>query len=179
MKFARSLSALVALGLAGCASLPSPTETDGGMLAFPMHPDNNTGQPYSFYYSFGVFEQGTDQEVMDVDVRMSAGDYVDTYGPLPEGDYYLGTFQTKVKREDNMRYQFDDRTFSINVPFSIEEDTVTVLDKMMWVQIRTARDTKGFTTSRDLADLTPEVKEEALAELETKNEELGWSIKVQ
>ncbi|MEX1213670.1 hypothetical protein [Saccharospirillum sp.] len=176
MTLVRSLSATIALGIAGCASLPSPTETSGGILAFPMHPDNNTGQPYSFHYGFKVFEQETDLEVMEIDVRMSSGDFVDTYGPLPAGDYYLGTFQTKVDRQDNVRYNFNDSIVPIDIPFNIKEDTLTVLDTMMWVQIRAS--TSGWTTNRDLIALSPAVEAEALKELEGKNEGLGWAIQV-
>ncbi len=179
MTFVRSLSVIVALGVAGCASLPSPTETNGGILAFPMHPDNNTGRPYSYHYGFKIFEEDTDLEVMEIDVRMSSGDYVDTYGPLPEGDYYLGTFQTKVDRKDNVRYNFDDSIVPIDIPFNIQEDTITVLDTMMWVKIRARADTKGWTTSRDLVNLSPDVEAEALKELESKNEGLGWAIQLQ
>jgi len=180
MKSVHSLTTLAAAAiLTGCASMPAPSETEGGLLAFPMHPDNNTGQPYSFYYSFNVYEKDTDIEVTTIDVKMSSGDYVDTYGPLPEGDYYLGTFQTQVNRSDNVRYTFDSKPYPINIPFSIEEDTVTLLNAMMWVQIRVADDTKGWTTSRDIVALTDAVKDEALAELESKNQDLGWSITVQ
>ena len=176
MPFVRSLTAIVALGLAGCASLPSPTETSGGMLAFPMHPDNNTGQSFSFYYGFKIFEKASEREVTEVDVRMASGDYVDTYGPLPEGDYYIGTFQTKVNQQDNVRFTFDDTIYPIEIPFTIEEDTVTVLDAMMWVQIRSTTD--GWVTTRELANLTPEVEAEALKELESQNEGLGWAIQL-
>ena len=176
MSFVRYLSIIVTLGLAGCASLPSPTETTGGMLAFPMYPDNNTGQSFSFYYGFKIFEKESELEVMEIDVRMASGDYVDTYGPLPEGEYYIGTFQTKVDQQDNVRFTYDDTIYPMELPFNIEEDTVTVLDAMMWVQIR--RTTDGSITSRELAGLTPDVEAEALKELESQNEGLGWAIQI-
>lgn len=175
--FLRSIAIATLLALAGCASLPVPTETEGGMVAFPVEPINKAGGPFYYFTVFKVFEKGTDKQVDLFQVKPSAGVNVRTFGPLPAGDYYLGEMTTRVTDTPTMRFSYKPRPRTISIPFTVEEDTITMLPKKYWVFKRPGEE-GGSSTSTEVLDLTDDVKALALEALNKQDKDSAWQIKL-
>ncbi|WP_157954251.1 hypothetical protein [Saccharospirillum mangrovi] len=161
------------LMLSGCASLPSPTETNGGMLAFPM--EVRGAGTFYYVYEFAVFEHDTDVEVDRIQLNPASGVHVRTFGPYEPGAYYLGVQTTRVKASPNMKFQYKPNPQEIYVPFAIQEDTITVLNSKLVVHKR-PRSGGGFTTSNRRRALTPDIQAEVLAELQEQDKAGLWQI---
>ncbi|GGX65441.1 hypothetical protein [Saccharospirillum salsuginis] len=178
MKISHSLAALVAVALTGCASLPSPSETDGGMLAFPMETKNETSLPFYYVYEYTLYDRDTDAEVDRIQLNPASGVDVRSFGPYPEGDYYLGMQTTRVKESAQVRFSYKPSPREVYIPFSIAEDTITVLNQQMWV-FNESMGAREFRTSNELRDLSSETKEEALASLAKDDESGSWDIRIE
>lgn len=175
--FLRSIAIAAFLALVGCASLPVPTETDGGLVAFPVEPVNQAGGPFYYFTVFKVFEKGTDKQVDLFQVKPSNGVNVRTFGPLPAGDYYLGEMTTRVTDTPTKRFSYKPSPRAISLPFTVEEDTITMLPTKYWVFKRPGEE-GGFSTSIEVLDLTDDVKALALEALEKQNKDTAWQIKL-
>lgn len=159
--------------LTGCTSLPSPSETSGGMLAFPM--EVRGAGTFYYVYEFAVFEHDTDIEVDRIQLSPANGVYVRAFGPFEPGAYYLGVQTTRVKASPSMSFQYKPNPREIYIPFAIEEDTITVLNTKLVVHKR-PRSGGGFTTSNRRRALTEDIQAEAIAELREMDEAGLWQI---
>ena len=159
--------------LTGCTTLPSPTDTSGGLLAFPMQV-RGAGTFY-FVYEFAVFDQETETEVGRIQLNPANGVYVRTFGPYEPGTYYLGRQTTRVKADNSMKFNYKPNPRDIYIPFSIEEDTITILSTMLDVHKR-PQSGGGYTTSANRLALTPEIQAEAIAELREQDEAGLWQL---
>ena len=159
--------------LTGCTSLPSPNETDGGMLAFPMEV-HGVGTFY-YVYEFAVFEHDTDIEVDRIQLSPASGVYSRTFGPYEPGAYYLGVQTTRVKPSSSRSFNYKPNPREIYIPFAIEEDTISVLSNMLVVNKRPSGG-GGYTTSARRRELTPAIQEETLSELRAQDEAGLWQI---
>lgn len=178
MKFVHFLTAAVTVSLAGCASIPAPSETDGGMLAFPMETKNETSFPFYYVYEFTLYERETDAEMDRIQLNPAAGVNVRHFGPYPEGDYYLGKRTTRVKDSAQIRFTYKPSPQEVYIPFTIVEDTITVLNKQMWV-FNESMGAREFRTSNELRDLSPEIEKEALNALAEKDASGNWNIRIE
>lgn len=159
--------------LTGCASLPSPTETSGGMLAFPM--EVRGAGTFYYVYEFVVFDHETETEVDRIQVNPANGVHVRTFGPYEPGAYYLGRQTTRVKSANSMRFQYKPNPRDIYIPFAIEEDSITILAAKLDVHKR-PRSGGGFTTSARRRALTSDIQAEVITELRKQDEAGLWQI---
>lgn len=160
------------LTLTGCVSLPSPNETSGGLLAFPM--DVRGPGTFHFEPEFVVFNEQTDTEVDRIQVAPASSVNVRTFGPFAPGSYYLGVQTTRARPSRTVSLTYKPNPQKVYFPFEIEEDTITVLATELMVYKR--KTTQGYSTSFDTRDLTDEVKAAALADLGDQDSAGLWEI---
>jgi len=156
--------------LTGCTSLPSPSETSGGLLAVPM--DVRGPGTFYFEYEYAVFDADSETEIERIQVSPASGANVRTFGPFEPGSYYLGIQTTRAKSSSNVRLQYKPTPEEVYFPFEISEDTITVLATELMVYKR--RTSEGYSTSFGTRDLTDEVKAAALADLSDQDSAGLW-----
>lgn len=179
MRWTRPLSWFALLLLTGCANnFPVPDETEGGYLAFPMEIIDETKTPFHFVYSFKVFDRETNEEVDTFVMNPANGTYVRSFGPMPTGNYYLGEKTTYAKQSANVRLQFKPNPRTVYFPFTIHEDTISVLNQQLWVYKRFQEDGRGNTTSTQVVGLTSETRDNALEQLAQQDESGRWIIEI-
>lgn len=177
MKLIQWLAIAAATALAGCATLPAPSETQGGMLAFPLDIKNQTSFPIFYVFEYTIYDEDTNLEVDRIQINPAQGSDVSTYGPYPAGDYYIGMLTTRVKDSSKFSFSYKPTPREVRIDFSIEEDTVTLINQTQQVH-QYMTEGRKFRTANGLADLTDEVKEKALESLAKQDKENAWTIEV-
>lgn len=177
MKINIGLVALVSAVLAGCATLPSPSESDGGMLAFPIEAKNNTSYPYYYVYEYIVYDRQSNEQVDRIQMNPAAGIHVRTFGPFPEGDYYLGKTITRVKQSSQRSFSYKPNPKKMFIPFLIEEDTITVLNDHLAVNKRSTG-ARSTSTSDRISFMGSDLKEQVMLELSENDTDGAWKIRM-
>ena len=171
----KRLAVVLLLGLvtlSGCASFPSPADTSGGLLAFPMQVSSDSGGQFYYTYEFRVFRTGEEGVVDRIVIDPTLNKRVDTFGPYPAGDYYLGVQTTWPKHTQTMKYSYNPTPRRVFYAFTIEEDTITVLNNQ--INVHKNRDR---TTSSHVVSLSRPGQAEAVEQLRSEDEAGLWRIK--
>ena len=169
-------SVLLSVGvLAGCQTVSTTAEVEGGYLALPTEAINETkGESFSFFYGFQVMRQADDEKVDSFNIRPSTTQHLELVGPLAPGKYYIGAYMPKIFKSGNNRYTYIPKWIPINVPFEVSEDGVTLMDTSF---IITLTGDNGSTSTRGrFYRLTDELKAKTIAALNNKMDMNDWQL---
>ncbi|MFG1497991.1 hypothetical protein ABMA57_15270 [Saccharospirillum sp. HFRX-1] len=172
MRPIHTLLLVITLTLSACATLPAPSDTTGGMLAFPMQVSSESGGRFYYTYEFQVFRTGEEGVVDRIILDPTLNKRVATFGPYPVGEYYLGIQTTWPKQSQTLRFSYNPKPRRVFYAFTIEEDTITVLNNTM-----TVHKNRDRSTSSLVIPSTRETQADAVAQLRAEDGVGLWQLK--
>lgn len=162
------------LMLTGCTSLPSPSETSGGIMLMPVEVTTDSGGRFFYDYEFKVFDSETEEEVGRFLVSPTLGTKYETSSPMNPGSYYLGFVSSRPRQSETLRFSHNPSFSRTYVPFVIQEGAITMLPSYLMVH-RYRRDGKSYTRHR-VKDITADIQASTLSALEQAENSSLWRI---
>ena len=176
MKFRIIVVAIAAFVLAGCVSLPAVDESSGGYLAFPMKTTSQSNTRFYYGRAFTIYDAETDTEIDTISIWPENNKHVQFEGPMPVGDYYLGRYRTIVKNSPGRRFQYKPNPTKIHIPFTIEEDTITIPKDALSVEMIT-RGNDSYSTRFNIVRASFDVIQAVEHKIAEVDPDGNWAIR--